>query len=165
MLKTTSNTKKKNVKKKTTLTSDKNWFWLTWFANVHYECVIKQSNMLLNVWIGGANNRLCMVVARLTLVAISITSQEGPSKLLVLLRILGNLLHDLVDISFVISALWTISLCKVILKKKLSYLIGILKKSRCIWNWRWFEECSFGKVKYDIQIIERWLVEKRSSVN
>lgn len=27
------------------------------------------------------------------------------------------------------------------------------------------EECSFGKVKYDIQIIERWLVEKRSSVN
>lgn len=106
-----------------------------------------------------------MVVARLTLVAISITSQEGPSKLLVLLRILGNLLHDLVDISFVISALWTISLCKVILKKKLSYLIGILKKSRCIWNWRWFEECSFGKVKYDIQIIERWLVGKRSSVN
>lgn len=107
----------------------------------------------------------CMVVARLTLVVISITRQEGPSKLLVLLRILGNLLHDLVDISFVISALWTISLCKVILKKKLSYLIGILKKSRCIWNWKWFEECSFGKVKYDIQIIERWLVEKRSSVN
>lgn len=50
-------------------------------------------------------------------------------------------------------------------KKNLSYLIGILKNSRCIWNWRWFEECSFGKVKYDIQIIERWLVEKRSSVN
>lgn len=46
-------------------------------------------------------------------------------------------------------------------KKTLSYLIGILKKSRCIWNWRWFEECSFGKVKYDIQIIERWLVEKK----
>lgn len=46
-----------------------------------------------------------MVVARLTLVVISITRQEGPSKLLVLLRILGNPLHDLVDISFVISAL------------------------------------------------------------
>lgn len=43
-----------------------------------------------------------MVVAHLTLVVISITSQEGPSKLLVLLRILGNPLHDLVDLSFII---------------------------------------------------------------
>lgn len=107
----------------------------------------------------------CMVVARLTLVVISITRQEGPSKLLVLLRILGNLLHDLVDI-FLSSQHFEQSLfVKSFWKKNLSYLIGILKNSRCIWNWRWFEECSFGKVKYDIQIIERWLVEKRSSVN
>lgn len=104
MLKTNKQYEKKTFKK-TTLTSDNSWFWFTGFANVHYVCVIKQSNMLLNVWIGGANNRLCMVVAHLTLVVISITSQEGPSKLLVLLKILGNLLHDLVDLSFII---WTL---------------------------------------------------------